>query len=152
MGLVRLLTSLDGRISRSMYWLAAVIITVASFAGTLLAVAIFGISQTSVVLTVLLGLALFYPTYAAMAKRFQDRGKPGRTALYGLVPIYAINLMLTFGIIPIGEPGLLPRLCDAAIVGLSFWLLIELGMLRGTQGPNRFGPDPLGATKADAAL
>ncbi len=150
MGLIQLLTSLDGRISRSKYWLAAVVLTMASVTGTLLAVAVFGISQTSVVLTVLIGLALFFPTYAAMAKRFQDRGKPGRTALYGLMPIYAINLMLTFGIIPIGEPGLLPRLCDAAIVGLSFWLLIELGILRGTQGPNRFGPDPLGAPQSDA--
>jgi uncharacterized membrane protein YhaH (DUF805 family) len=152
MGLIQLLTSLDGRISRSKYWLAAVVLTMASVTGTLLAVAVFGISQTSVVLTVLIGLALFFPTYAAMAKRFQDRGKPGRTALYGLMPIYAINLMLTFGIIPIGEPGLLPRLCDAAIVGLSFWLLIELGMLRGTQGPNRFGPDPLGAPQSDATI
>jgi len=152
MGLIQLLTSLDGRISRSKYWLAAVVLTMASVTGTLLAVVVFGISQTSVVLTVLIGLALFFPTYAAMAKRFQDRGKPGRTALYGLMPIYAINLMLTFGIIPIGEPGLLPRLCDAAIVGLSFWLLIELGMLRGTQGPNRFGPDPLGAPQIDAKL
>jgi uncharacterized membrane protein YhaH (DUF805 family) len=24
----------------------------------------------------------------------------------------------------------------------TFWVLIELGLLRGTRGPNRFGPDP----------
>jgi hypothetical protein len=29
---------------------------------------------------------------------------------------------------------------------------MELGFLRGTQGPNRFGPDPLVATQADAKL
>jgi len=28
------------------------------------------------------------------------------------------------------------------VVG-SLWLLVELGFLRGTVGPNRFGPDPL---------
>jgi hypothetical protein len=29
---------------------------------------------------------------------------------------------------------------------------VEIGFARGTQGPNRFGPDPLDATKADAQL
>jgi uncharacterized membrane protein YhaH (DUF805 family) len=27
--------------------------------------------------------------------------------------------------------------------GISLWLLIELGFLRGTVGPNQYGPDPL---------
>ncbi len=152
MDLVQILTSLDGRINRARYWLGAVIVTAASVAGTLLAVAVFGISQTSVVLTVLIALALFYPTYALMAKRFQDRDKPGRTALYGLAPIYAVNLVQTFGMIPIGGPGLLPRLCDAVVIGLTLWLVIELGVLKGTQGPNRYGPDPLGQKQADATL
>jgi uncharacterized membrane protein YhaH (DUF805 family) len=26
---------------------------------------------------------------------------------------------------------------------VSIWALVELGFLRGTSGPNRFGPDPL---------
>jgi uncharacterized membrane protein YhaH (DUF805 family) len=26
---------------------------------------------------------------------------------------------------------------------ISVWCLVELGFLRGTRGPNRFGPDPL---------
>ena len=32
------------------------------------------------------------------------------------------------------------------IIGLAIliWAIIELGCLRGTPGPNRFGPDPLG--------
>jgi uncharacterized membrane protein YhaH (DUF805 family) len=29
------------------------------------------------------------------------------------------------------------------IVLVDLWALIELGFLRGTRGPNRFGPDPL---------
>ena len=28
---------------------------------------------------------------------------------------------------------------------LGIWLFIEIGFLKGTQGPNRFGPDPLDA-------
>jgi len=26
----------------------------------------------------------------------------------------------------------------------GLWLLIELGFLKGTAGPNQYGPDPLG--------
>jgi hypothetical protein len=29
---------------------------------------------------------------------------------------------------------------------------VEIGFLRGTDGPKRFGPDPLGAMRADAQL
>jgi uncharacterized membrane protein YhaH (DUF805 family) len=32
------------------------------------------------------------------------------------------------------------------------WLFVEIGFLKGTQGPNRFGPDPLGAPQSDAKL
>ena len=27
--------------------------------------------------------------------------------------------------------------------GISIWALVELGFLRGTVGPNQYGPDPL---------
>jgi uncharacterized membrane protein YhaH (DUF805 family) len=35
---------------------------------------------------------------------------------------------------------------------ISVWLFVQIGFLRGTQGPNRFGPDPLGAARADAQI
>jgi uncharacterized membrane protein YhaH (DUF805 family) len=45
----------------------------------------------------------------------------------------------------------------AAVFGLialaiSIWLFVEIGFLRGTQGLNRFGPDPLGTLRTDAQL
>jgi uncharacterized membrane protein YhaH (DUF805 family) len=33
---------------------------------------------------------------------------------------------------------------------LGIWAFVELGCLRGTPGPNRYGPDPLGANPAFA--
>jgi uncharacterized membrane protein YhaH (DUF805 family) len=33
---------------------------------------------------------------------------------------------------------------------LMLWLVIEIGFLKGTQGPNRYGPDPLAKVHADA--
>jgi uncharacterized membrane protein YhaH (DUF805 family) len=35
---------------------------------------------------------------------------------------------------------------------VSLWLFIEIGFLKGTQGPNRYGPDPLGQPQGDAKL
>jgi uncharacterized membrane protein YhaH (DUF805 family) len=45
----------------------------------------------------------------------------------------------------------------AAVFGLialaiSIGLFVEIGFLRGTQGLNRFGPDPLGTLRTDAQL
>ena len=34
-------------------------------------------------------------------------------------------------------------ICFVILIVVTIWLLIELGMLKGTPGPNRFGPDPL---------
>jgi len=40
------------------------------------------------------------------------------------------------------------------LLGLLLWIwaLVELGFMKGTQGPNRYGPDPRGASQADARL
>ena len=62
----------------------------------------------------LAALALIYPAIALYAKRWHDRDKSGWWTLIMLVPI----------------------------VG-AIWLLVECGILPGTKGPNRFGPDPL---------
>jgi uncharacterized membrane protein YhaH (DUF805 family) len=51
------------------------------------------------------------PAIIVHIKRFHDRDKSGWWVLIGLVPIIG-----------------------------AIWLLIELGFLKGTPGPNRFGP------------
>ena len=63
----------------------------------------------------ILFLVFLWPTLAIYTKRWHDRDKSGWWSLIMFVPI---------------------------IGGL--WFLIECGFLRGTDGPNRFGNDPLG--------
>jgi uncharacterized membrane protein YhaH (DUF805 family) len=75
---------------------------------------------------------------ATTIKRLHDRDK----SVWWIVPFFM-------------APNLLGRLWDwlddptAALVvsaigfGLSVWCFVELFCLRGTRGPNRFGPDPL---------
>jgi uncharacterized membrane protein YhaH (DUF805 family) len=75
---------------------------------------------------------------AATVKRLHDRDKSG----WWIVPFFI-------------APGLLDRLSDwidaptaavfvsAIAFGLTIWCFVEMLCLRGTRGPNRFGPDPL---------
>ena len=39
-----------------------------------------------------------------------------------------------------------------AAMAIGIWLTIELGFLKGTQGPNRFAPDPLAPKTEDSPL
>jgi uncharacterized membrane protein YhaH (DUF805 family) len=140
-----LFTSFEGRINRAKYWAGAVIILIIWL--------IFGLIVNSILggvfggfLLILALIALFYAFYAVAAKRFQDRDKPGNTALYGLVPAFIANLLAIFGLAG-GPEGLnaVGWICALVIWGVAIWFLIELGILKGTPGPNRFGGDPLAA-------
>lgn len=62
-------------------------------------------------------LLVVWPGLAISVKRWHDRGKSGWWVLINLIPLVGI-----------------------------VWTIVECGFLRGTPGPNRFGPDPLGRT------
>ena len=68
-------------------------------------------------------IAASWPSLAVGIKRCHDRNRSGWFLLIGLIPIIG-----------------------------SIWLLIELGFLRGTIGPNRYGPDPVPVMTAPAIL
>ncbi len=152
MNLVDLFLSTDGRINRLRFWIGTLILVAISTTAIMLNLAIIGVSQTAVMLSVLVAFALAYPSYALMAKRFQDRDRPGMLALLGIVPVFIVNLLYTFRILDPIEPTALSRFLDVILVVIGLWLLVELGCLKGTQGPNRYGPDPLGQSQADANL
>ena len=144
--------SLDGRINRAKYWVGSLLIGAAGIGTMQLIVWSVGLSDATVKLAIAAALALMYPTYAVMAKRFQDRNKPGALALIGIVPLVLSNLLYTFDVFDAETPTMVSQLFDLALVGISIWLLIDLGILKGTQGPNRYGADPLGHPAADAPL
>lgn len=152
MSLARLFLSLEGRIGRAQFWLGTVVLVVISFAATSAIVQLVGISQAAIAFSAAVAFALAYPSYAVMAKRFQDRGRPGSLALIGLVPAYVDNLLYTFGLFDTLSPSPAARAFDVIIALIFLWFLVELGLLKGTHGPNVYGPDPLGHRKADATL
>jgi uncharacterized membrane protein YhaH (DUF805 family) len=129
-------TSFEGRISRKTFWLAFLVLLVVSWILQFIAFAIFGGSvmaidpnmspeaQAEAMESAISGLWLplglvilltLWPSLAVYTKRWHDRNKSGWWSLILFVPIIG-----------------------------SIWMLVELGFLRGTDGTNTFGPDPIG--------
>ena len=126
MNMLHVLFSFQGRIRRLQWWLGSLIaigITIAVVMVFVFSVfAAYGGSEAvPQEVTPVLGAAviafygvLIWMQLALSTKRYHDRDKSGWWVLVGIIP---------FG---------------------SIWVLIELGFLDGTQGPNRFGASPKG--------
>jgi uncharacterized membrane protein YhaH (DUF805 family) len=114
MNLGSLMFSWSGRIGRAQYWMGY---------GIQLAMIVFGYicllygEQYQNILALVAAIVVFLPAIwvglAVMAKRYHDRDKSAWWILIGLIPI----------------------------VG-GIWQLVELGLLKGTEGSNDYGPDP----------
>ena len=129
MDIVSLLTSFEGRINRAKWWLGLVILVIVQWIIWYIVAMTMGVDlmtsndpaqmeQTMTVIGIPIGiisLIFLYPSLALYTKRWHDRGKSGWWTLIILIPIIG-----------------------------GIWALIELGILRGTVGPNQYGPDPLG--------
>lgn len=120
--------SFRGRISRRMYWLGLVLPFLLTWLTFLMLLPVDAfvdqeLTNPYIAATLILSVAWVWPAIALGAKRCHDRDKSGWFQLVGLIP------------------------CVGA-----FWLLIELGFVRGTLGPNRFGPDPLGNSWSESRI
>ncbi|MBS1910696.1 MAG: DUF805 domain-containing protein [Bacteroidetes bacterium] len=114
MSFSQLYFSLEGRVSRSTYWLkfwlpvwviSIVLILVSSGASR---------HSSATIALLIWFLLLIWPMIAVEVKRWHDRGKPGTWFFMHFVPLIGF-----------------------------WWVLIECGFLPGTEGRNEFGPDPL---------
>lgn len=139
----RLYLSTDGRIGRQQYWIGAIALGVVSIIISF----IFGRFLTGAALTtfaIVWQLAISYPAYNLMAKRFQDRDKPSMYALYAVVAFFVLTVISLFTAPVPGEaPGAISIVFGLITAAIGIWILIELGILRGTVGSNQYGPDPV---------
>lgn len=101
-----------------------------------------------------------YPAYALMVKRRHDKDNNGLdvliymglTALLLLIQALGIGYdTMTIGEVSVLTPSLLITLLSFAVGIFAIYLLVVLGFLRGTAGPNQYGPDPLGGIAAATA-
>ena len=124
LGWAALWFAVDGRATRFDYWMRW---AVPYFIGALIVAFLDDVLGTMNptggpgVIMVIYVIAAIWPNLAVSIKRCHDRDRSGWFLLIGLVPF------------------------------LNLWLLVELAFLRGTTGPNRFGPDPLDGVAAAAA-
>ena len=93
-------------------------------------------------------ITMIWINAATTVKRLHDRNRSG----WWVIAIFIVNRLayvyyglffgLSFGVdISIGKELLLVMLAVALSL-LQTWVVIELVFLMGTDGPNRFGPDP----------
>ena len=127
-----LFTSFEGRINRKPFWLSILALVIVEWIVVIVFGLVLGTSMMGgldpnmapdeaasaamkAMIPLWIVLLLFlYPSLALYTKRWHDRGKSGWWSLILFVPIIG-----------------------------SIWFLVECGFLRGTEGPNQFGNDPL---------
>lgn len=167
-----LFTSFQGRINRAKWWLGSIILilvgaVVGWIVGSVIGASIFsmvtegGVTAETIAsvtrrisISQLITVAILaYPVTALMTKRLNDRDRPNY-----LVYVFWLPTVLT---ILAGLAGLTMTVADVngvmmptqsglgMVLGLlslviGIWALVELGILKGTPGPNQHGPDPLG--------
>jgi uncharacterized membrane protein YhaH (DUF805 family) len=139
--------SLNGRIGRRDFWIGAaglivVVIVLAAILGYLMGV-LWGNFITALIDA--------YPAYALLAKRFQDRDRPGAD---GAIPVGFSFLSALLGVLGLtgtpAAPNLFGLLLGLIAVVIALWILIVCGFLRGTPGPNGYGDDAADGTEPEA--
>jgi uncharacterized membrane protein YhaH (DUF805 family) len=125
--MTNLLFGFQGRTNRAKFWLVALAIFIVeailfAMLGSNIAMsddpqeALARMGPVTSIVLLLFGILVTWISIAVGIKRFHDRNKSGVWVLIIFVPVIG-----------------------------SLWYLIECGFLKGTTGPNNYGPDPLGA-------
>ncbi len=113
-------TSFEGRIGRQTYWLKYFVPVVVIYFVLAVVDQFAGLTigdemiGQAGILSSIFSLLWIWFGLAAGAKRCHDRGRSGWFQAIALIPVIG-----------------------------WIWLLVELGFLKGSEGANRFGPDPL---------
>jgi uncharacterized membrane protein YhaH (DUF805 family) len=115
--------SLEGRIGRGKWWLGILLLFIAQLVvfGTLAFFGLYSIDPaqemtlSAALVQLAVSIVFIWMSVCLGGKRYHDRDKSAWWMLIVLIPIIG-----------------------------WLWQIIELGLLKGTEGPNRFGPDPVG--------
>jgi len=128
-----LFTSFEGRINRQKWWLGLIVLVIAEWVIMFVITMFFGASMPTevdpdamgfsasyqlgavgAIILLIIMIPFIWAGLALSAKRWHDRGKSAWWILIGLIPLIG-----------------------------AIWTLVENGFLKGTEGPNQYGPDPL---------
>lgn len=152
MSLKHLFFGFDGRISRRQWWLAMLPLLLASLVASFVANPMSWFSDLMAqrgpnLAETLFNLALLIPETAVTVKRFNDRNWP-RWLPYGYAAALLLYIVLDHNRLILS--GHVPTVIElgfaSSVAAIMLVIIIDNGFLRGTVGPNQFGPDPLAGT------
>ncbi len=132
-----LLFGFSGRINRAKYWIAGVIYVVLVVVAAVVLTMVLGFGKAFFAVAGIIYLVMAVSGVAVGIKRLHDRNKSG----WWLLVFYLLPAVLD----GIGRTAKLSFVFSLAGAAIGIWALVELGFLRGTSGPNQYGPDPLAA-------
>ena len=134
-----LFLSFDGRIPRLPFWVAAVVLNVFAFIGDRLAMGFGGHPAAAV-----MALAFLYPSLALAIKRAHDRGHSDLYLLFLFLPAFLVSLLQVLGYVHDNGPiGPVLSVLGLWVLIALIVLVVDLGVMRGEEGANHYGPDPL---------
>jgi uncharacterized membrane protein YhaH (DUF805 family) len=145
-----LLFSPKGRVNRAGYLVVQLALLATSFALWVKSPFVFSSQWQAWALAI----AMIWINIATTAKRFHDRSRSGwwTVAVIGVGHLsylyYGLFFGLYFGVDLSIAKELLLVMSAIALSLLQTWVVIELFFLIGTEGTNRFGPDPLAKAAA----
>lgn len=148
----------EGRINRQKWWMGVIILIVVGIVLYLILSAIMGTGfvmdasvatdpgamaaylQKAAWVGLIGGVLLAYPYTAITVKRRHDRNNNGydAMALTGLQILSNVLAALGLALGPVS------MVLGLIVLVLAIWTLVQAGFLKGTAGPNNYGPDPLG--------
>ena len=161
MNLVSLLFGFKGRINRAQFWVG----TIAAFTGCFLLAVVMVLAflpsfifpktpEEAVRLVVSLIKALCIPLFLAgwigsalQTKRFHDRGRSG---LWTLLPYLPMTMLVIGAFQASTNPGSAHETASSFVIwwivmqAVNVFMLVDLGCLKGTPGPNKYGAPPSG--------
>lgn len=172
---VQMFRSFEGRIGRQSWWIGTLIMIAVSIVLYFILGTIMGSGLTSMdpqkvlepgflegymrnaaLVQLIMLVIVAYPVTALMAKRLNDRDRPSWFKWMFWLPT-ALNLILTFagltmtttdmGGVMVPTPTMISSIVGVASAVIGIWALIELGILKGTSGRNKHGPDPVSMSK-----
>lgn len=147
-----LLLSHQGRLRRRLYWRATLVLVAASLAAPI-------IPRVGLAISGVVSLAAAWCFVCIYIRRLHDIGRSGWWQLVGWIGAAVLAATGVIGVIPAmgrfiesrqQERDAVLALGDASgafgLIVLAMMLMLGfhlwLGVMRGTRGPNRFGPDP----------
>lgn len=139
---IQLFTNVEGRIPRQTYWLGILAITVVGLPTILAAAALGGGTAGAIA-----NLFFLWCGFALSVKRAQDRDRhylfvAAYFALVAIVTNLSASQSKMMGKMAADQSPLLVIVSLVFLVYVVF-LFVDLGLRRGTVGPNKYGPDPI---------